>query len=282
MCWLGLFVRTLRLLDKLNIFLIFMVLTRMLLLSMKTNNKIVQTDDRTDGQVVCKIVFSITFNVSFWCSKGPSHCLNSFEHQKCLSENIIFDLFIYSFIYLSLFTHCIKTNIKTKHKKAGQGRPPTKCHLNGVLLADRYWSDIVCWLGLFVRTFRRLDKLNIFLIFMVLTRMLLLSMKTNNKIVQTDDRTDGQVVCKIVFSITFNVSFWCSKGPSHCLNSFEHQKCLSENIIFDLFIYSFIYLSLFTHCIKTNIKTKHKKAGQGWPASEMPFECHFVGRLMWV
>ena len=45
--------------------------------------------------------------------------------------------------------------------------------------------------------------------------MLLLSSKTNNKIVQTDERTDGQVVCKIVFSITFNVSVWCSKEPSH-------------------------------------------------------------------
>ena len=86
------------------------------------------------------------------------------------------------------------------------------------------------------------------------------------------------MVCKIVFSITLNVSFWCSKEPSHCEDSFEHQKFLSENIIVDLFI----YLSLFTHCIKTNIKTKHKKAGQSWPASEMPFECHFVGGPMWV
>ena len=41
--------------------------------------------------------------------------------------------------------------------------------------------------------------------------MLLLSTKTNNKIVQTGERTDGRAVCKIVFSITFNVSFWCSK-----------------------------------------------------------------------
>ena len=38
--------------------------------------------------------------------------------------------------------------------------------------------------------------------------MLLLSTKTNNKIVLTDERTDGWAVCKIVFSITFNVSFW--------------------------------------------------------------------------
>ena len=75
-------------------------------------------------------------------------------------------------------------------------------------------------------------------------------------------------MCKIVLSITFNVSFWCSKEPSHREDSFEHKKCLSKNIIVDLFIYSFI---LFTHCIKTNIKTKHKKAGQGRPASEMAF-----------
>ena len=40
--------------------------------------------------------------------------------------------------------------------------------------------------------------------------MLLLSTKTNNKIV----RTDGRVLCKIVFSITFKC-FWCSKEPSH-------------------------------------------------------------------
>ena len=55
--------------------------------------------------------------------------------------------------------------------------------------------------------------------------MLLLSTKTNNKIVQTDERSDGRVVCKIVFSITFNfVSFWCSKEPSHREDSFEHQN----------------------------------------------------------
>ena len=35
--------------------------------------------------------------------------------------------------------------------------------------------------------------------------MLLLSTRTNNKIVLTDERTDGRTVCKIVFSITFNV-----------------------------------------------------------------------------
>ena len=37
--------------------------------------------------------------------------------------------------------------------------------------------------------------------------MLLLSTKTNNKIVRTDERTDGQAVCKIVFSITLNIIF---------------------------------------------------------------------------
>ena len=42
--------------------------------------------------------------------------------------------------------------------------------------------------------------------------MLILSTKTNNKIVQTDERTDGRAVCKIVFSITFNVSFWRLKN----------------------------------------------------------------------
>ena len=92
-----------------------------------------------------------------------------------------------------------------------------------------------------------------------------------NVIVRTDERTDGRldgrVVCKIVFSITFNARFWCSKEPSHREDSFEHQKCLPENIIVDLRIISII---------KTNIKTKHKKAGQGWPASEMPFEWRFA------
>ena len=72
-----------------------------------------------------------------------------------------------------------------------------------------------------------MDKLNIFKILKVF--MLLLSTKTNNKIVRTDER----VVCKIVFSITFDVSFWCSKEPSHREDSFEHQNCLSENIIVD-------------------------------------------------
>ena len=68
--------------------------------------------------------------------------------------------------------------------------------------------------------------------------MLLLSTKTNNKILRTDERRDGRVVCKIVFTITFNVSFWFSKEPSHREDSFEHQKCLSENIIVDLHIIS--------------------------------------------
>ena len=40
--------------------------------------------------------------------------------------------------------------------------------------------------------------------------MLLLSSKheKNNKIVLTDERTDERAVCKIVFSITFDVSIW--------------------------------------------------------------------------
>ena len=68
--------------------------------------------------------------------------------------------------------------------------------------------------------------------------MLLLSTKTNNKIVRTDERTDGRVVCKLVFSYTINISFWCSKEPSLREDSFEHQKCLSQNIIVDLCIIS--------------------------------------------
>ena len=74
--------------------------------------------------------------------------------------------------------------------------------------------------------------------------MLFLSTKTNTKIVRTDERTDGRVVCKIVFSIFFNVGFRCSKASSRREDSFEHQKCR--------------------------------------PASEMPFEWHFVGGPMWV
>ena len=98
----------------------------MLLLSTKTNNKIVRTDERTDGRMVCKIIFSITVNVSFWCSKEPSHREDSFEHQKYLSENIKVDLRIIS-----------KLTSKLNKKRARVG-PPAKCHLNGILLADRY------------------------------------------------------------------------------------------------------------------------------------------------
>ena len=71
-------------------------------------------------------------------------------------------------------------------------------------------------------------------------------------------------MCKIVFSITFNVSFWCSKEPSHREDPFEHQKCLSENIIVELRIVSKLTSKL------------NKKAGQGRPASEMPFEWRFA------
>ena len=81
--------------------------------------------------------------------------------------------------------------------------------------------------------------------------MLLLSTKKNH-IVQTY----GRVVCKIVFSITFNISFWCSKEPSHREDSFAHQKCVSENIIVDLRIISKL-------TSKLNIK---KRARVGPPA----------------
>ena len=80
-------------------------------------------------------------------------------------------------------------------------------------------------------------------------------------------------MCKIVYSITFNVGFWCSKEPSHREDSFAHQKCVSENIIVDLRI--IIY-------IKANIKTKHKKAGKGRPASEIPFEWLFASGTILV
>ena len=113
----------------------------MLLLSTKTNNKIVQTDERTDRRMVCKIVFSITVNVSFWCSKEPSHREDFFEYQKCLSENIIVDLCIIS-----------KLTSKQNIKKRARFGPPAKCHLNGILWANRCGSDIVYWLGLLVMT----------------------------------------------------------------------------------------------------------------------------------
>ena len=60
--------------------------------------------------------------------------------------------------------------------------------------------------------------------------MLLLSTKTNNTIVRTDELTDGQVVCKIVFFTTFNVSFWSSKEPSHREDSFEQGLSLASAI----------------------------------------------------
>ena len=85
----------------------------MLLLSTKTNNKFVLNDERTDGRAVCKIVFSITFNVSFWCSKEPSHREDSFAHQKCVSENIIVD-----FCIISKLTS--KLNIKSGQGSARQ------------------------------------------------------------------------------------------------------------------------------------------------------------------
>ena len=109
-----------------------------------------------------------------------------------------------------------------------------------------------------------MDKLNIFKILKVL------SMKTNYKIVRTYERTDGRVVCKIVFSITFNVSFLMLKRIVSSWRLFWAQNCLSENAIGDLRIVSKLTLKL------------NKKAGQGRPASEMPFEWHFVGGPMLV
>ena len=73
---------------------------------------------------MCKIVFSITFNVSFRYSKELSHLEDSFEHQKCLSEHIIVDLRIIS-----------KLNIK----KRARVDPPAKCHLNGIFVGGPMW-----------------------------------------------------------------------------------------------------------------------------------------------
>ena len=101
--------------------------------------------------------------------------------------------------------------------------------------------------------------------------MLLLSTKKNNKFVRTDERTYGRVVCKIVFSITFIVSFWCSKEPSYREDSFAHQKCVYENIIVDLRIIS-----------KLTSKLNIKKAGKGRPASEIPFEWRFASGTILV
>ena len=78
-------------------------------------------------------------------------------------------------------------------------------------------------------------------------------------------------MCKIVFSITFNVSFWCSKEPSHREDSFAHQKCVYENIIVDLGIIS-----------KLTSKLNIKKVGKGRPAREIPFEWHFASGTILV
>ena len=61
--------------------------------------------------------------------KEPSHREDSFVRKKCLSENIIVDLRIIS-----------KLASKLNTKKRARVGPPVKCHLNGVLLADRYWT----------------------------------------------------------------------------------------------------------------------------------------------
>ena len=78
-------------------------------------------------------------------------------------------------------------------------------------------------------------------------------------------------MCKIVFSITFDVSFWCSKEPSHREDSFAHQKCVSENIIVDL-----------RNILKLTSKLNIKKVGKGWPASEIPFEWRFASRTILI
>ena len=83
------------------------------------------TNGHMDRRVVCKIVFSIMFNVIFWCAKEPSHREDSFAHQKCVSENIIIDLRIIS-----------KLTSKLNMKKRARVGPPANYHLNGVLLAE--------------------------------------------------------------------------------------------------------------------------------------------------
>ena len=93
-----------------------------------------------DGWCV-KLYFLSLLTQFFWCSKEPSHREDSFEHQKCLSENIIVDLRIIS-----------KPTSKLNIKKWARVSPQAKCHLNGILWADRCGSDIVCWLGLLVMT----------------------------------------------------------------------------------------------------------------------------------
>ena len=119
----------------------------MLLLSTKKKIKLYGlTNGQTDGWCV-KLYFSITFNASFWCSKEPSHREDSFEHQKCLSKNIIVNLRM-----ISKLTS--KLNI-TKRARVGL---PAKCHLNDILWAERCGSDKVCWLGLLVITCKTNDR----------------------------------------------------------------------------------------------------------------------------
>ena len=81
---------------------------------------------------MCKIVFSFTYNVRFWCSKEPSHREDSFEHQKCLSENIIVDLRIIS-----------KLTSKLNIKKRDRVGPPAKCHLNGGTTLCAGWGYLL-------------------------------------------------------------------------------------------------------------------------------------------
>ena len=87
----------------------------------------------------------------FWCSKEPSHREDSFGHEKCVSENIIVDLRIIS-----------KLNIKTKHKKPGQGRPASEMSFEWRFASGPILVRHCVLAGFIFRTFRRMDKLNIY------------------------------------------------------------------------------------------------------------------------
>ena len=90
---------------------------------------------------MCKIVFAITFNVNFGCSKEPSHMKTLLSTKYFSEKNMIVDLRIIS-----------KLKSKLNIKMRASVGPPGKRNLNGILWTGRCRSDIVCWLGLLVMT----------------------------------------------------------------------------------------------------------------------------------
>ena len=96
---------------------------------------------------ICMFDFALEmwFSIHVFDSKTNDHNFNNLHAriQKVLSQGV--QLWKCFFIYIQG-----REDPNKYHYKRAIIDPPAKRHLNGVLLAGRWWPNIECWIGTFV------------------------------------------------------------------------------------------------------------------------------------